>query len=63
MKQYLGGIDMKDVTDIKKKKGLKLLSKMLMAVTIPLVALVVLAGVSLEAVGSKVAGGDRKSVV
>ena len=48
---------MKDVTDIKKKKGLKLLSKMLMAVTIPLVALVVLAGVSLEAVGSKVAGG------
>jgi len=48
---------MKEGTDIKRKKGLKLLSKMLLAVTIPLIILVVLAGVALEAVGSKVAGG------
>ena len=48
---------MKEGTDIKKKKGLKLLSQMLMAVTIPLIILVVLAGISLEVVGSKVAGG------
>ena len=48
---------MKEGTDIKRKKGLKLLSKMLLAVTIPLVVLVVLAGVALEAVGSKVAAG------
>lgn len=48
---------MKEVSEIKKKKGLKLLSKMLLAVTIPLVALVVFAGLALEAVGSKTAAG------
>ncbi len=41
----------------KKKKGLKLLSKILMAVTIPLILLVLIAGLALEAVGSKTAAG------
>jgi len=48
---------MKEGTDIKRKKGLKLLAKMLLAVTVPLIALVFLAGVALEAVGSKTAAG------
>ena len=48
---------MREASDIKKKKGLKLLSKMLLAVTIPLIALVVFAGLALEAVGSKTAAG------
>ena len=41
----------------KKKKGLKLLSKILMSVTIPLIVLVIIAGVAMEAVGAKTAGG------
>ena len=39
------------------KKGLKLLTKMLMAVTIPLVALVIIAALALNAVGSTTAAG------
>lgn len=42
---------------MKKKKGLKLLTKMLMAVTIPLVALVIIAALALNAVGSTTAAG------
>ena len=41
----------------KKKKGLKLLGKILMAVTIPLILLVVLAGLAMNTVGSTTAGG------
>ena len=41
----------------KKKKGLNLLAKILMAVTIPLVVLVVIAWLAMDAVGSKTAGG------
>ena len=41
----------------KKKKGLNLLAKMLMSVTIPLIVLVAIAGFSMESVGSKTAGG------
>ena len=50
MKYGVNGMD-------KKKKGLKLLSKMLMAVTIPLIVLVAIAGFTMESVGSKTAGG------
>ena len=41
-------------TKVKRKKGLKLLAKMLLAVTIPLIALVVFAGLALEAVVAKI---------
>lgn len=39
----------------RKKKGLKLLGKILLGVTIPLIVLVLLAGVAMEAVGDKTA--------
>ena len=48
---------METETRVKRKKGLKLLAKMLLAVTIPLIALVVFAGLALEAVGSQTAAG------
>ena len=41
----------------KKKKGLNLLAKILMSVTIPLIVLVVIAWLAMDAVGSKTAGG------
>ena len=41
----------------KKKKGLKLLSKILMSVTIPLLLLVAIAGVGMEMIGTKTAAG------
>ncbi len=44
----------------KKKKGLKLLGKMLCAVTIPLILLMAVAGLSLEAVGSQLASGTTQ---
>ena len=40
-----------------KKKGLKLLGKILLSVTVPLIVLVFLTGLALEAVGSKNAAG------
>ena len=42
---------------MKKKKGLKLISKMLMVITIPLIALVIIAALALNAVGSTTAAG------
>ena len=46
-----------NMNEIKKKKGLKLLGKILMAVTIPLILLVVVAGISLATVGDTTASG------
>ena len=48
---------MKETTGFKKKKGLKLLSKMLMVITIPLIAIVIIAAVALNVVGSTTAAG------
>lgn len=53
MRQLRFGVKKMD----KKKKGLKLLGKILMSVTIPLIVLVVIAGVAMDAVGAKTAGG------
>ena len=43
--------------NIKKKRGLKLLGKILLSVILPLIVLVFLAGLALESVGSKTAEG------
>lgn len=48
---------MKETTGLKRKKGLKLLSKMLMVITIPLIAIVIIAAVALNVVGSTTAAG------
>ncbi len=48
---------MKETTVLKKKKGLKLLSKMLMVITIPLIAIVIIAAIALNIVGSTTAAG------
>jgi len=52
----MGCRDMEEKS-IKKRRGLKLLGKILMSVTLPMIVLVFLAGVALEAVGSKNSSG------
>lgn len=46
---------MKDEMNVKKKKGLNLLLKIVLVVTVPLIILVVMAGLALETVGSSTA--------
>jgi len=48
---------MKETTGLKRKKGLKLLSKMLLVITVPLIAIVIIAAVALNVVGSTTAAG------
>ena len=48
---------MKETTGLKRKKGLKLLSKMLLVITVPLIAIVIIAAVAFNVVGSTTAAG------
>ena len=54
-RENLGDSKMKDEMNVKKKKGLNLLLKIVLVVTVPLIILVVMAGLALETVGSSTA--------